>query len=151
MLLSNLIPTPSRHNFSPYASWTGNSPRIKKLQIFEFQAVVLIQQSLRDWKLRESGCRSIFLGYKIEISAYWVLWIKDSKVLVSKHVLFDESFFPFLLNNKPNDSPLIIPSTFKPKEGLVDEVQPSSDGCLPGAQEAVDELCPPESPSSNRD
>ncbi|MBW0525185.1 hypothetical protein O181_064900 [Austropuccinia psidii MF-1] len=62
-LLSNLIPTPSMHNHSPYALWTGNSPIIKKLHIFGCQAVVLIQRNLRDWKLGESG---YFLSFSIK-------------------------------------------------------------------------------------
>ncbi|MBW0476616.1 hypothetical protein O181_016331 [Austropuccinia psidii MF-1] len=116
-LLSNLIPTPSRNNCSPYALWTGNSPRIKKLHIFGCQAVVLIQCNLRDWKLGESGypcfkacpARRDLLSFSIE--------------------------------------PPIIPSTSGREEGLVDEIQPSSDDLPPETQEAVDEVIGPRHPT----
>ncbi|MBW0554839.1 hypothetical protein O181_094554 [Austropuccinia psidii MF-1] len=107
-LLSNLIPTPSRPNHSPYASWTGNSPRIKKLCIFGCQVVVLIQPSLRDWKLGESR---YFLSFSIK--------------------------------------PPIIHSTSGHEEGLVDEIQPSSDDHPPETQEEVDKVHPLESSSSD--
>ncbi|MBW0535864.1 hypothetical protein O181_075579 [Austropuccinia psidii MF-1] len=54
-LLTNLIPTPSRQNLSPYALWTGKSPRIKKLRVFGCQAITLIPKNLRDWKLAQPG------------------------------------------------------------------------------------------------
>ncbi|MBW0532267.1 hypothetical protein O181_071982 [Austropuccinia psidii MF-1] len=33
-LLTNLVPTPSRDNLSPFQLWTGNSPKIKCLRMF---------------------------------------------------------------------------------------------------------------------
>ncbi|MBW0533068.1 hypothetical protein O181_072783 [Austropuccinia psidii MF-1] len=47
-LLTNLIPTPSRQNLSPYTRWTGKLPRIKKLRVFGCQAITLIPKNLRD-------------------------------------------------------------------------------------------------------
>ncbi|MBW0501514.1 hypothetical protein O181_041229 [Austropuccinia psidii MF-1] len=123
--LCNLIPTPSRHNKSPYALWTGKSPRIKKLRVFGCQAVVLIHCNFRDWKLGESGCKGIFLGYENDMSSYRVMRIGDGKVLISKHVLFDESIYPSSPNQFSSSSPLVIPFT-KGKEGSEisdDEVQ----------------------------
>ncbi|MBW0531857.1 hypothetical protein O181_071572, partial [Austropuccinia psidii MF-1] len=79
-LLCNLIPTPSRHNKSPYAVWTGKSPRIKKLRVFGCQAVFLIHRSFREWKLGESGYKGIFLGYKNEMSSYCVMRIRNGKL-----------------------------------------------------------------------
>ncbi|MBW0490531.1 hypothetical protein O181_030246 [Austropuccinia psidii MF-1] len=80
MLLCNLIPTPSRHNKSPYALWTGKSPQIKKLRVFGCQAVVLIHRSFREWKLGEFGCKGIFLGYKNDMSSYCVMRISNGKL-----------------------------------------------------------------------
>ncbi|MBW0527614.1 hypothetical protein O181_067329 [Austropuccinia psidii MF-1] len=66
-LLTNLIPTPSRQNLSPYALWTGKSPRIKKLRVFGCQAITFIPKNLRDWKLAQSGRKGVFLGYENDI------------------------------------------------------------------------------------
>ncbi|MBW0561569.1 hypothetical protein O181_101284 [Austropuccinia psidii MF-1] len=52
-LLTNLTPTSSRQNLSPYALWTGKSPFIKKLRVFGCQAVTLVPKNLMDWKLNE--------------------------------------------------------------------------------------------------
>ncbi|MBW0466412.1 hypothetical protein O181_006127 [Austropuccinia psidii MF-1] len=66
-LLTNLIPTPSRQNLSPYALWTSKSLHIKKLRVFGCQAITLIPKNLRDWKLAQSGQEGVFLGYKNDI------------------------------------------------------------------------------------
>ncbi|MBW0537362.1 hypothetical protein O181_077077 [Austropuccinia psidii MF-1] len=71
--LSNLIPTPSRHNMSPYTLWTKFPPRIKKLKVFGCQAVVLVPKEHREWKLSESGSEGIFLGYENEMTSYRIL------------------------------------------------------------------------------
>ncbi|MBW0501515.1 hypothetical protein O181_041230 [Austropuccinia psidii MF-1] len=77
--LCNLIPTPSRHNKSPYALWTGKSPHIKKFRVFGCQAVVFIHRNFRGWKLGESGFKGIFLGYENDMSLYCVMRIGDGK------------------------------------------------------------------------
>ncbi|MBW0506632.1 hypothetical protein O181_046347 [Austropuccinia psidii MF-1] len=141
-LLTNLIPTPSRQNLSPYALWTGKSPRIKKLRVFGCQAITLIPKNQRDWKLAQSGREGVFLGYENDMSAYRVLYPDDGKILISKHVLFDESKFPCLSFSSLLGSPLIVPFSLDGEGELVDEVQsPSS-----GTQEAVDEVCVPDAP-----
>ncbi|MBW0536053.1 hypothetical protein O181_075768, partial [Austropuccinia psidii MF-1] len=96
VLLSNLITTPSRFNLSPYSLWTGNPPRIKKLRVFGFCAVVSIPRSHQDWKLGPAGETGVLLGYENDNSSYRVLRLSDRKVLISKHVRFDESHFPFV-------------------------------------------------------
>ncbi|MBW0534108.1 hypothetical protein O181_073823 [Austropuccinia psidii MF-1] len=50
VLLSNLVPTPSRFNLSPYSLWTGNSPRLRKLRVFGCRVTVFIPRSHWDWK-----------------------------------------------------------------------------------------------------
>ncbi|MBW0535336.1 hypothetical protein O181_075051 [Austropuccinia psidii MF-1] len=95
VFLSNLIPTPSRFNLSPYSLWTGNPPRIKKLHVFGCRAIVSIPRNHREWKLGPAGEAGVLLGYENNNSAYRILRLCDKKVLISKHVRFDESDFPF--------------------------------------------------------
>ncbi|MBW0549756.1 hypothetical protein O181_089471 [Austropuccinia psidii MF-1] len=71
--LSNLIPTPTRHNMSPYTLWTKFPPHIKKLKVFGCQAVILVPKEHREWKLSKS------------------------------HVICNESVFPFLTSSKSPD------------------------------------------------
>ncbi|MBW0469526.1 hypothetical protein O181_009241 [Austropuccinia psidii MF-1] len=147
-LLTNLIPTPSRQNLSPYALWTGKSPRIKKLQVFGCQAITLIPKNLRDWKLAQSGQEGVFLGFENDMSAYQVLYPNDGKIFISRHVLFDKSKFPCLSSPSSVDSTLVVPFSIDGEGELVDEAQsPSSE-----SQEAVDEArvsdAPIEDPST---
>ncbi|MBW0511642.1 hypothetical protein O181_051357 [Austropuccinia psidii MF-1] len=141
-LLTNLIPTPSRQNLSPYALWTGKSPRIKKLRVFGCQAITLIPKNQRDWELAQSGREGVFLGYENDMLAYRVLYPDDGKILISKHVLFDKSKFPCLSSSSSLNSPLVVPFSFDGEGELVDEVQsPSS-----VTQEVVDEVHLPDAP-----
>ncbi|MBW0488360.1 hypothetical protein O181_028075 [Austropuccinia psidii MF-1] len=133
-LLCNLILTPLRHNKSPYALWTGRSPRIKKLRVFGCQAVVLIHQNFREWKLGESGCKGIFLGYENNMSSYCIMWISNGKILISKHVLFHESIYPSCPNCFSSTSPLVIPFSGD-EEGS--EISVNEDQTSIGIEESV--------------
>ncbi|MBW0548016.1 hypothetical protein O181_087731 [Austropuccinia psidii MF-1] len=103
VFLSNLIPTPSRLNLSPYTLWTGNPPRIKKLRVFGCKAIVSIPRNHREWKLGPAGEIGVLLGYENDNSAYRILRLSDKKVLISKHVRFDESNFPFSKTQPQSD------------------------------------------------
>ncbi|MBW0492775.1 hypothetical protein O181_032490 [Austropuccinia psidii MF-1] len=150
-LLCNLIPTPLRHNNSPYVLWTGKSPRIKKLCIFGCQAVVLIQRNLREWKLGESRCQGIFLGYENDMSAYCVMRLSDGKIVISKHVLFDKSVYPNSPVHLSSASPLVIPLV-RSEEGSDNSKSCSGEPVDNlGSQEAVDEARQPEDDPSSLD
>ncbi|MBW0511550.1 hypothetical protein O181_051265 [Austropuccinia psidii MF-1] len=72
--LFHLIPTPSRQNNSPYTFWTKIPPHIKKLWVFGCVAILIAPKNLQNWKLNQTGQEGILLGYKNDMSAYWVLW-----------------------------------------------------------------------------
>ncbi|MBW0566589.1 hypothetical protein O181_106304 [Austropuccinia psidii MF-1] len=101
---SNILPTPSRLNKSPYTLWTGQSPRIQWLRTFGCRAIVAVLINHRVWKLGEPGCDGIFLGYKNENTAYCVLCISDSEILTTKHVIFCEIVFPYLKDKETTNS-----------------------------------------------
>ncbi|MBW0463242.1 hypothetical protein O181_002957 [Austropuccinia psidii MF-1] len=103
-MLSNILPTPSRLNKSPYTLWTGQSPRIQRLRTFGGRAIVAVLRNHWVWKLGETGCEGIFLGYENENTAYRVLRVSDSKILTTKHVIFCEIFFPYLKDKETTDS-----------------------------------------------
>ncbi|MBW0536480.1 hypothetical protein O181_076195 [Austropuccinia psidii MF-1] len=103
VFLSNLIPTPSRFNLSPYSLWRGNPPRIKKLCVFGCRAIVSIPRNHQEWKLSPAGEEGVFLGYENDNSAYRILRLCDKKVLISQHVRFDESDFPFVKSLSQSD------------------------------------------------
>ncbi|MBW0533962.1 hypothetical protein O181_073677 [Austropuccinia psidii MF-1] len=88
--LLNIIPTPSRSNNSPYAIWKGFPPRIKQLQVF-------------GW------AEGVFLGYKNDNTPYCILRLSNLKVVISKHVKFEENVFPCIQAPFLRDKAWIIP------------------------------------------
>ncbi|MBW0470934.1 hypothetical protein O181_010649 [Austropuccinia psidii MF-1] len=133
VFLSNLIPTPSRLNLSPYGLWTVNSPRTKKLCVFGCHAVVSLPRIHRDWKLGPVGQTGVLLGYENDNSSYWVLQLRNRKILISKHVKFEESDFPFVQPCLPAGMP-------KATENNDNLVVGKMDGTLhPDSVEVVDE------------
>ncbi|MBW0489289.1 hypothetical protein O181_029004 [Austropuccinia psidii MF-1] len=107
-LLSNSVPTPSRHNHLPHTLWTGLPPRIKKLRVFGCQAIVMTPKEHQDSKLGPTGVEGILLGYQNNSSAYRVLCLSNRKILISRHPLPEHQ-----------PSPNLTPDT----QELVDEPQ----------------------------
>ncbi|MBW0590153.1 hypothetical protein O181_129868 [Austropuccinia psidii MF-1] len=87
-LLSNYVPTPLRHNHLPHTLWTSLPPRIKKLRVFGFQAIVMTPKEHQDCKLGPTGVEGILLGYENNISVYQVLCLSNRKIFVSLEVYF---------------------------------------------------------------
>ncbi|MBW0557472.1 hypothetical protein O181_097187 [Austropuccinia psidii MF-1] len=122
-MLWNLIPTPSRHNLSPYALWKGVSPRIKRLCIFGCRAIISIPKSHCDWKLGPTGSEGILLGYENDNTSYRILRLSGKKVVISRHVTFDKNSFPSL-RDTPSEPLTINWEASRTDSGLVDEAQP---------------------------
>ncbi|MBW0467997.1 hypothetical protein O181_007712 [Austropuccinia psidii MF-1] len=108
-LLSNSVPTASRHNHLPHTLWTGLPPRIKKLRVFSCQAIVMTPKEHQDSKLGPTGVEGSLLGYKNNNSAYQILCLLDRKILISRHVRFNESVFPQLKQQGNDLLPLNLP------------------------------------------
>ncbi|MBW0577153.1 hypothetical protein O181_116868, partial [Austropuccinia psidii MF-1] len=119
-LLSNYTPTPSRHNHSHYAMWTKLSPRIKKLRVFGCQAFVMTPKEHQQRKLGPTEEEGIFLGYKND-SAYCILFLLETKVVISKHARFNETVFPDLKQQEVDIAPLNIPWDAVEGQEVVDE------------------------------
>ncbi|MBW0536448.1 hypothetical protein O181_076163 [Austropuccinia psidii MF-1] len=150
-LLSNFTPTPSRTNNCPFALWKRVSPRIKKIRIFGCRVIVSIPKNHREWKLGPTASEGILLGYENEGSCYRMLRVCDRKILISRHVKFDESTFPSLSTGKNKEKlswgnswsvPAMVDEIHPGGEGLVDEIQASEQN-LPGDSSVVDEVHSP--------
>ncbi|MBW0533779.1 hypothetical protein O181_073494 [Austropuccinia psidii MF-1] len=129
-MLSNLIPTPSRQNLSPYVLWKGVPPRIKRLQVFGCKTIVSLPKSHRGWKLGPTRSEEILLGYENNNTCYRILRLSARKVIISRHVTFDELSFPSL--GSLHSEPLTIAGRASRTDPvLVDEIQPESSGSAP--------------------
>ncbi|MBW0483591.1 hypothetical protein O181_023306 [Austropuccinia psidii MF-1] len=120
--LCNIVPTPSRHNLSPYILWRGLPPRIKQLRTFGCQAIISIPKHHREWKLAPAAEEGILLGYKNDNTSYWILCVRDKEVVVAKHVTFHKDVFPSLRDQTHTPEPLLIPLSPTEETVAVDEI-----------------------------
>ncbi|MBW0507748.1 hypothetical protein O181_047463 [Austropuccinia psidii MF-1] len=124
-ILSNLIPTSSRKNLSPYSLWKRTPAQIKNLRVFGCRAIVSIPKHNCDWKLGPIGQEGIMLGYEKYNSSYRILRLTDRKSLISRHVQFDESVFPSLKQaTRTQDQPAIMWGNYSLPNKMVDEAHP---------------------------
>ncbi|MBW0502615.1 hypothetical protein O181_042330, partial [Austropuccinia psidii MF-1] len=91
---SNVVPTPSRDNKSPFLLWRGLPPRLKNIQMFVCQAIIALQKGHREWKFGPSGSEGILLGFENDNTSYRILRTLDRKVIVTRHATFNEDLFP---------------------------------------------------------
>ncbi|MBW0487893.1 hypothetical protein O181_027608 [Austropuccinia psidii MF-1] len=96
--LSNLVPTPSRDNLSPFSLWSSKPSRIKRLKTFGCKAFILVHKNKREWKLSPTSKEGILLGFVNDNSAYKILCLRDKAVIITRHALFVEDKFPSLDN-----------------------------------------------------
>ncbi|MBW0541029.1 hypothetical protein O181_080744 [Austropuccinia psidii MF-1] len=101
--LSNLVPTPSRDNLSPFSLWSSKPSRIKRLKTFGCKAFILVHKNKREWKLSATSEEGILLGFINDNSAYRILRLRDKAVVITRHALFIEDKFPSL-DDRPNVS-----------------------------------------------
>lgn len=93
--LINLLPSSSlAENHSPYEALTGSPPDYSALSVFGCACF----PTLRDYAKNRFDPRSlqcILLGYNEKYKGYRCLHSATGRVYISRHVLFDESVFPF--------------------------------------------------------
>ncbi|MBW0490881.1 hypothetical protein O181_030596 [Austropuccinia psidii MF-1] len=92
-ILCNLV---QQQEKTPYQLWNKQAPPINKLQPFGCRAWVQIPEANRKGKFYPVAWEGIFIGYTNQTTAYKVLRVVDKAVIISRHVKFDESFFPAL-------------------------------------------------------
>ncbi|MBW0495495.1 hypothetical protein O181_035210 [Austropuccinia psidii MF-1] len=99
--LSNIAPTPSRDNLSPYSMWSSKPSCIKRLKTFGCKAFIFVHKNKREWKLSPRSKEGILLGFVNDNSVYRILCLRDKVVVITRHALFAEDKFPSL-DDKPN-------------------------------------------------
>ncbi|MBW0498455.1 hypothetical protein O181_038170 [Austropuccinia psidii MF-1] len=113
--LTNILPTPSKKNLSPYFLWKTQLPKTKRIRTFGCKIIFLIPKHKRTWKLGPVGEEGVFLGFN-NYSSYRILKCSDGKVYCSRHVVFFKNKFPILRNPKECDVPLLINSWYNSEE-----------------------------------
>jgi hypothetical protein len=97
MYIINRLPTPVLQNASPYEVLYGNSPSYSLFRTFG----CLCYPYLRDYvshKLAPKTTPCVFIGYSSTHKGFRCLDRTTQHVFISRHVIFDETNFPFAGN-----------------------------------------------------
>ncbi|MBW0534256.1 hypothetical protein O181_073971 [Austropuccinia psidii MF-1] len=100
VFLSNLSPTPSRGNKSPYQLWNNCLPRLSSLRTFGCCAVIYNLKNQRDWKLAPPAQEGFLLGFENENTSNRILQFADLKVVITRNAIFNENIFPRVLGGR---------------------------------------------------
>jgi hypothetical protein len=92
--LLNCLPTKAVAHSTPYFALFGVHPSYDHLRVFGCACYPNIA-STAPHKLAPRSTRCVFLGYSPDHKGYRCLDLASHRVLISRHVIFDESDFPF--------------------------------------------------------
>jgi hypothetical protein len=100
--LLNLLPTKGHLSLLPHFALFGTTPSYAHLRVFGC-ACYPNTSATTPYKLAPRYCWCVFLGYFSEHKGYRCLDLSTNCRLVSWHVVFDESSFPFASSDTPPD------------------------------------------------
>ncbi|MBW0532863.1 hypothetical protein O181_072578 [Austropuccinia psidii MF-1] len=88
---------PKRDKVSLYKKWFNQKPPVSNLKTFVCKSWVGIPPIKRQSKFESIVWEGIMLVYENHALAYRILRLQDKQVVISRHVKFDETYFPNLL------------------------------------------------------
>jgi hypothetical protein len=135
--LINRLPTPVLQNLSPFQKLFNLRPNYSFLRVFGCACWPHLRPYNRH-KLDYRSAECIFLGYSPSHRGYKCLHLPSGRVYISRHVIFDESFFPF---SRPSPSSLDPP----PQQALLYPLPP-----LPSNNPPPPSNNPPRNPTPTR-
>lgn len=116
---------------TPYFRLLGHHPNYEHLRVFGCLCFPNTYAT-SPHKLAPRAIRCVFLGYALEHKGYRCLDLDSRRVIVSRHVTFDETQFPYSLAPPPACTPLATenptPATFPERRAL-----PTSSASPPGS------------------
>lgn len=91
--LLNILPSSAIQNQIPYTRLFNKKPSYDHLRVFDCLCFPNLNHSnLHKLSPRSSPC--LFLGYPSQHRGYICLDLKTNKIIISRHVYFDEDIFP---------------------------------------------------------
>jgi histone deacetylase 1/2 len=97
----NLLPTKTLPVGSPHSTLFGTESYYEHLRVFGWKCYPnLSATATHNLSLRSALC--VFLGYSTHHKGYCCLDLSSNKIIISRHVTFDEHNFPFAENSSPN-------------------------------------------------
>ncbi|GKD27808.1 ribonuclease H-like domain-containing protein [Tanacetum coccineum] len=107
--LLNILPSTAINNELPFTKFYNQTPTYEHLRVFGCICYPHIDVS---HKLEPRSTPCIFLGYPVNHRGYWCLDLASNKIIILRHVKFDEDVFPFgnvTSSNKPTYDFLLPP------------------------------------------
>ncbi|CAL8170379.1 unnamed protein product [Prunus armeniaca] len=92
--LINRMPCKTLHFKSPYFLLFGSAPAINHLRVFGCACFPLLKPYNTN-KLQPKTSTCVFLGYAGQYKGYICFSLTTNRLFVTRHVLFDETMFPF--------------------------------------------------------
>jgi hypothetical protein len=105
--LLNLLPTKAISAPSPHFALFGATPSYAHLRVFGCACYPNLS-AIAPNKLASRSSRCVFLGYSSEHKGYRCLDLSSNRIIISRHVIFDESSFPFASPGSPPPDDLDI-------------------------------------------
>lgn len=94
---TNLSPTSSLANMTPFQAWTGRVPSVAHLRVWGCVAYSHMAKPIRR-KLHDNSNQCMFIGYVAHTDKLWKLWDqKAQRAFHSSNVVFDEDRFIYPL------------------------------------------------------
>lgn len=90
----NILPTPKLQLDSPYSKIHHHQPSYEHLRVFGCACYPCLRPYTQH-KFDPRSLTCVFLGYSERHKGYRCLVPTDGRIYISRHVVFDENFFPF--------------------------------------------------------
>lgn len=128
--LINRLPSSILNNESPYYKLYNRHPDYRGLRVLGCQCFPSLRhQGSSKFDKKTYPC--VFIGYSSIHKGFRCLEPKTKRVYISRHMVFDESVFPFKIKRKINDSPLLTISEFPSNDEWISPAQddrPTNEG-----------------------
>ncbi|XP_004301682.1 PREDICTED: uncharacterized protein LOC101303134 [Fragaria vesca subsp. vesca] len=103
--LINRMPCRSLLMSSPYIQLFGSPPDLSHLKVFGLACYPFLRPYVKN-KLEARTIQCVFLGYALGYKGVFCYSISKNKLWLSRHVVHDESLFPFLHVVSPKPAPI---------------------------------------------
>lgn len=152
--LRNILPTKTLDDHTPHHALFGSAPVYDHLRVFGCACYPNLSATAAH-KLAPRSALCIFLGYSDNHKGYRCLDLASNRVIISRHVIFDEHCFPFVTQSASpapadlsflDDFTNLVPLPIGPARSLfpAGSTPPSTaPSCLPLSEAALDDATQP--------
>ncbi|CAL8994451.1 unnamed protein product [Prunus brigantina] len=137
VFLINRMPCKGLDMTSPYYKFFGHHPVLSAMKVFGSAVYPLLKQ-YNAHKLESRLSQCVFLGYSLSHKGVYCYNMLNQKLHISRHVIHDESLFPFKLLKSPPISTTVASSNPRPINISVTLPHTSSQQSTSSAQSSME-------------